>query len=93
MTLIDLLNAIPKSDRVRIEEIDDNEIKVSVNNGSCYMRVLRIYSHGKSAEFLDIDDKWDELDGALEDDIFYRKFPELLKIKRVLNSLDYHIMF
>jgi len=91
MSLQDLLSSVSEDGRVRVESIGENDLHVSVKDGDNYRLVLRIYPLGKTAEFLDIGGEWDELDGALEED--YREFPELLRMKRILDTLDYGIIF
>ena len=78
-------------DRIRLEKFGDNDIDVLIKRNGEYTRVLRIYPLGKFAEFLDIDDQWDELDGALESD--YGEFPELLEIAHYLKREKYDIIF
>ena len=68
-------------------KIEDREISVSID----HERILRIYPEGKTAEFLDIEDEWDELDIALKEK--YPKFPRLKEVTDYLNGLDYHIIY
>ncbi len=92
MSLQEVLDKISENGKVRVERTDES-VDVSIKEGgsSVYARILRIYPHSKSAEFLDIGDEWDELQGALKDE--YGGFPELLFLTDYLNEEKYDIIF
>ena len=90
MTIDLVLNEISKNGKIKVVKTSE-EIGVSVMRGDYYERVLRIYPQFKTAEFLDINDEWDELQGALEE--VYKEFPQLIILTRHLNNAGYDIIF
>lgn len=85
MLLTDLLNTLSKNNKVSVKMRHD---LVTVNlNGD----ILVIYHHVKLAEFLDINDDWVELHGALEE--YYKEIPELKQLYEYLREEKYNINF
>ncbi len=88
MILEELLDEVSKSSQIKVDKSDD-EIDISIKDGEIFSRILRVYPQNKTAEFLDIEDVWDELHYALEDK--YGTFPEVAKIADFLNQNKYSI--
>ena len=81
----DLIEQISRSDKVKVERIKD-EVRVSIDGDGL---VLKIYPERKTAEFIDIENEWDELKYALEEK--YPKFPELEDLRKSMSERGYDI--
>ena len=93
MKIEDLLSEISKDGKIIFEKIEEDipEISISIKRENSYERVLRIYPKVKTAEFLDINEEWEELIWALE--VYYKEFPGLRRITDYLNKEKYRINF
>ena len=91
MKIEDILSEVSKDGKIKAERINDNDIDIFIRKGEHYERILRIYPQSKTAEFLDIDEEWEELQSALEKD--YKEFPGLLALTYYLNRNKYSITF
>ncbi len=85
-----LLQEISANKGIRIETLRD-EYVISVKENGNFDLILRIYLSGKTAEFIDIEDEWDELDYAIQDK--YGKFPEIKRVVDYLNNNNYSIIW
>lgn len=90
MKLDDLLNEISKNKKITIKRIDKNDVLVFMEIDG-WTEVLRIYPETKTAEFLDIEDDWVELEGAVEER--YKSLPEIKRLYDYLNENKYDIIF
>ena len=90
MAIDDVFDEI-RNPLVKIERVDVDKINVSAINGIFSNLILRIYPESRMAEFIDIEDKWDDLNPALKSK--YPEIPELKKIVDFMNEENYGIIW
>jgi hypothetical protein len=90
MKLDDLLSEISKNKKITVNKIGRKVIRVLMEVDG--MRdVLMIYPETKSAEFLDLDAEWEELQAAVETE--YKNLPEIKRLYNYLIENKYDIIF
>jgi hypothetical protein len=85
MQLNQILREISNDGSLEVETLE-NEFSISTDRDR---RILRIYPGNKTAEFLDIEDEWDELKWALDEK--YSEYPGLKILVEYLNDKFYDI--
>ncbi len=90
MNLNDVLDHISKNKKIKIERVGDNDVRVFIKIDGM-TDILRIYPKTKTAEFLDIEEEWEELIGAVE--AKYKNFSEIKVLVAYLNANKYDIIF
>lgn len=90
MNLDIVLKEISKNKKIKVKRVGDNDIQVFIEVDE-WRDVLRIYPKTKTAEFLDIEDEWEELLGAVEEK--YKGLPEIRMLVDYLNENKYDIVF
>lgn len=90
MELDEILDKVTENKKITIKRIRDNDVQVFMEVDG-FIDILRIYPKTKTAEFLDIEDLWEELISAVEEK--YKSLPEIRKLVDYLNENKYNITF
>ncbi|MFZ1971041.1 MAG: hypothetical protein WAU65_02590 [Candidatus Nanoarchaeia archaeon] len=90
MSLHDLLSKIlGNNDGILINVKGSNDISIFVKEGGSYEPILTISPKDKTAEFVNIEEDWTEIQSALEKK--HENYPELRALADYLTQEEYNI--